>query len=156
MPCRLPGSRRRLDATPKRPADAIDETTTRQARARTLTQLLLPQTGVDRFTLGELVAADLMVLVAVCGALSLFFPAWGLPWAYLPIFAVLVTLFGFSEGVYKRAGDPSPAGIVPALAKSTLLAIGLVFIAAWRQNASCRRLHDICQQPGRPRAVAAG
>ena len=119
------------DATPKRPADAIDQTTTRQARARTLTHLLLPQTGVDRFTLGELVAADLMVLVVVCGALSLLLPAWGLPWAYLPIFAVLVTLFGFSEGVYKRAGDPSPAGIVPALAKSTLFAIGLVFIAAW-------------------------
>ncbi len=119
------------DATPKHPADAIDQTTTRQAQARTLTQLLLPQTAVDRFTLGELVAADLMVLVVVCGALSLFLPAWGLPWAYLPIFAVLVTLFGFSEGVYKRAGDPSPAGIVPALAKSTLFAIGLVFIAAW-------------------------
>jgi exopolysaccharide biosynthesis polyprenyl glycosylphosphotransferase len=119
------------DATSKRPADAIDQTTTRQAHARTLTQLLLPQTGVDRFTLGELLAADLMVLVVVCGGLSLFLPAWGLPWADLPIFAVLVTLFGFAEGVYKRAGDPSPAGIVPALAKSTLFAIGLVFIAAW-------------------------
>ena len=119
------------DATPKRPADAIDQTTTRQTQARTLTQLLLPQTGVDRFTFYELVAADLIVLVVVCGALSLFVPAWGLPWAYLPIFAVLVTLFGFSEGLYKRAGDPSPAGIVPALARSTLFAIGLVFIAAW-------------------------
>lgn len=119
------------DATPKRPTDAIDQTTTRQAQARALTQLLLPQTGVDRFTLCELVAADLIVLVVVCGGLSLFFPAWGLPWAYLPIFAVLVTLFGFSEGLYKRAGDPSPAGIVPALARSTLFAIGLVFIAAW-------------------------
>jgi exopolysaccharide biosynthesis polyprenyl glycosylphosphotransferase len=121
------------DATPKRPADAIDQATPRQAQARTLTQLLLPQTAVDRFTLGQLVAADLIVLVVVCGALSLFLPAWGLPWAYLPIFAVLVTLFGFSEGVYKRAGDPSPAGIVPALAKSTLFAIGLVFIAAWHR-----------------------
>jgi exopolysaccharide biosynthesis polyprenyl glycosylphosphotransferase len=119
------------DATPKRPADAIDQTTRRQAQARALTQLLLPQTGVDRFTLCELVAADLIVLVVVCGTLSLFVPAWGLPWAYLPIFAVLVTLFGFSEGLYKRAGDPSPAGIVPALARSTLFAIGLVFIAAW-------------------------
>ncbi len=118
-------------ATPKHPVDAIDQTTARQAQARTLTQLLLPQTAVDRFTLGELLAADLIVLVVVCGALSLFFPPLGLPWAYLPIFAVLVTLFGFSEGVYKRAGDPSPAGIVPALAKSTLFAIGLVFIAAW-------------------------
>jgi exopolysaccharide biosynthesis polyprenyl glycosylphosphotransferase len=76
-------------------------------------------------------AADLMILVAVCGTLSLLSPGWGLPWPYLPIFAVLVTLFGFCEGVYRRAGDPSPAGIVPALARSTLFAIGLVFIAAW-------------------------
>jgi exopolysaccharide biosynthesis polyprenyl glycosylphosphotransferase len=76
-------------------------------------------------------AADWVVLVAVCGALSLFSPAWGLPGPYLPIYSVLVTLFGFCEGVYKRAGDPSPAGIIPALARSTLFAIGLVFIAAW-------------------------
>ncbi|MFZ0796334.1 MAG: sugar transferase [Terriglobales bacterium] len=76
-------------------------------------------------------AADLIVLVIVCGALSLFSPAWSLPWPCLPIFAVLVTLFGLLEGLYKHAGDPSPAGIVPALARSTLFAIGLVFIAAW-------------------------
>src|SRR6266446_2413045 len=139
------------DATPARPAHLTDygcvvagrspvttqaettqpETTTRRVPARTLTRLLLPQTTVDRFTLCQLVAADVMVLVVMCSALSLFSPAWGLPWAYLPIFAVLVTLFGFSEGLYKRAGDPSPAGIVPALARSTLFAIGLVFIAAW-------------------------
>ena len=96
------------DATSTRPVNAIDETTTRRTQARTLTQLLLPQTTVDRFTLCELVAADLIVLVVVCGASSLFSPAWGLPWAYLPIFAALVTLFGFGEGLYKRAGDPSP------------------------------------------------
>jgi exopolysaccharide biosynthesis polyprenyl glycosylphosphotransferase len=119
------------DATPTRPVNAIDETTARCTQARTLSHLILPQTTVDRFTLCELVAADLIVLVIVCGALSLFSPAWGLPWAYLPIFAVLVTLFGFCEGLYKHAGDPSPAGIVPALARSTLFAIGLVFIARW-------------------------
>jgi exopolysaccharide biosynthesis polyprenyl glycosylphosphotransferase len=76
-------------------------------------------------------AADLMVLTIVCGALTLFSPAWGLPWPYLPIFAVLVTLFGLREGLFKRAGDPCPAGVVPALARSILFAIGLVFIAAW-------------------------
>ncbi|MGA2982090.1 MAG: sugar transferase [Terriglobales bacterium] len=119
------------DTTPARPVNATNETTARRTQPRTLSQLILPQTTVDRFTLCQLVAADLIVLVAVCGALSLFSPAWGLPWAYLPIFAVLVTLFGFCEGLYKRAGDPSPTGIVPALARSTLFAIGLVFIAAW-------------------------
>jgi exopolysaccharide biosynthesis polyprenyl glycosylphosphotransferase len=79
----------------------------------------------------QLVAVDLIVLVSVCGASSLFFPAWDLPWPYLPIFAVLVTLFGFSEGLYKPGGDPYPAGIVPALARPTLFAVGLVLIAAW-------------------------
>jgi len=119
------------DAAAIHPVTAIDETTARHAQARTLTQRLMPQTTVDRFMLYELMAADLIVLVVVCGASSLFLPSWGLPWAYLPIFAALVTLFGFSEGLYKRAGDPSPAGIVPALARSTLFAIGLVFIAEW-------------------------
>src|SRR5258708_18433931 len=71
-----------------------------------------------------------MVLLIVCSVLSLFSPAWGLPWAYLPIFAVLVTLFGFSAGLYERAGDPSPDGIVSVLARSSLFAISLVFIAA--------------------------
>jgi exopolysaccharide biosynthesis polyprenyl glycosylphosphotransferase len=113
------------------PVNATGETTARQAQARTPTQQFLPQPTVDRFTLYELVAADLIVLVIACGALSLFSPAWGLPWAYLPIFAVLVMLFGCSEGLYNRAGDPSPAGIVSALARSTLMATGLVLIAAW-------------------------
>ncbi len=40
-------------------------------------------------------------------------------------------LFGFCEGLYERAGDPYPADIVSALARSTLFAIGLVFVAEW-------------------------
>ena len=79
----------------------------------------------------QLVTADLIVLGAVCGAASLLSPAWGLPWACLPIFAVLVTLFGFSEGLYRYSGDSSPAAVAPILARSTLFAIALVFIAAW-------------------------
>ena len=66
------------EAIPIRPADATVKANTRPAQARTLTPQLLPQTPIDRFTLCELVAADLTVLVAVCGALSLFSPAWGL------------------------------------------------------------------------------
>ncbi|HEX7425047.1 MAG TPA: hypothetical protein VF311_14340, partial [Terriglobales bacterium] len=126
-----PRSAPTADAAPVRPVNAKDETTARRTQARTPAQQLLPQPTVDQFTLCQLVAADLIVLVVVCGASSFFSPAWGLRWAYLPIFAALVTLFSFCEGLYKRAGDPSPAGIVPALARSTLFAIGLVFIAAW-------------------------
>ena len=87
------------------------------------------QATVDRFTLGQLVVADLIVLATASSATALFSPAWGLPWAYLPIFVVLVALFGFSEGLYKNAGDPFPAAVVPVLTKSTLLAISLVWIA---------------------------
>jgi len=121
------------DATPTRPIQGIDENSADgRVQARPPTQQRLQPPALDRFTLSELVTADLIVLVVVCAASSLFTPTWGIPWAYLPIFAVLVTLFGFGEGIYKRAGDPSPAGIVSALARSNLLAIGLVFIAAWR------------------------
>jgi exopolysaccharide biosynthesis polyprenyl glycosylphosphotransferase len=120
-----------VDAPPTHAVNMIDEPKARHAAARPPTQPNLTQPGVDRFTLFELVAADLVVLVTVCGALTLFSPAWGLPWPYLPIFAVLVTLFGLREGLYIRAGDPSPAGVAPALAGSILFAMVLVFIAAW-------------------------
>jgi exopolysaccharide biosynthesis polyprenyl glycosylphosphotransferase len=120
-----------VDASPAGAVDATHETIPRHTPTRTPGRRILPQTTVDRFTLCQLVAADLIVLVTVCGALSLFFPAWGLPWTYVPIFAALVLLLGFCEGLYKHAGDPSPAGIVPALTRATLFAIGLVFIARW-------------------------
>jgi exopolysaccharide biosynthesis polyprenyl glycosylphosphotransferase len=119
------------ETAPSRPVNTLGEITAWHAQAWAHPQPHLSQPSIDRFTFCELVAADLIVLVMVCGALSLFYPAWGLPWAYLPIFAVLVTLFGFSEGIYKHAGDPSPAGIASALARSTLFATGLVFVAAW-------------------------
>jgi exopolysaccharide biosynthesis polyprenyl glycosylphosphotransferase len=119
-----------VGASPVRPANAVDEATPKRATARMPIQELLPHPTGDRFLVFQLVAADLVVLGVVCGAAALISPAWGLPWAYLPAFAVLVTLFGFSEGLYKGSGDPYPAGIVPILARSTLFAIGLVFIAA--------------------------
>lgn len=86
--------------------------------------------AAERLTLFQLIAADLAVMAVVCGGLSLYYPAWGLPACYVPIFAVLVTLFGFCDGIYGRAGDPSLRWILPALVRSNLFAIGLVFIAA--------------------------
>jgi exopolysaccharide biosynthesis polyprenyl glycosylphosphotransferase len=112
------------------PGNVTDEVAPRRQQPRVHSQKSAPQATVDRFTLWQLVAADLAVLVIVCSVLPLFSPAWGLPRASLPIFAVLVILFGFCEGIYKQAGDPSPIGIVHAMARSTLLAITLVFIAA--------------------------
>jgi exopolysaccharide biosynthesis polyprenyl glycosylphosphotransferase len=119
------------DAPSQRNGNSVIEADARPAPPQPLTRPNRTQPGVDRFTLLELVAADLVVLITLCGTLSLFSPAWGLPWPCLPIFAVLVTLFGLREGLYKRAGDPSPAGVVPALTRSILFATVLVFIAAW-------------------------
>ncbi len=112
------------------PARAVGKTATAAAQARMPSHPLPCHSASNRFMLFQLVAADLIVLVLAWGATSRFFPAWALPIAFLPIFAVLVTLFGFSGGLYKRAGDPSPAGIVSTLARSSLFATALVYIAA--------------------------
>jgi exopolysaccharide biosynthesis polyprenyl glycosylphosphotransferase len=110
---------------------AAKETTSPQTRTRKPAQQPAQQITINPFTLCQLIAADLLILGMVSGLLATVSSGWGLPRHYLPIFAVLVTLFSFCEGVYKRAGDPSPLGIIPALARSNLFAMGLVFIAAW-------------------------
>lgn len=120
-------------AAPSHRVIAVGETTMRRPAALTPIQQCLPEATGDRFRLFQPVAADLIVLGIVCGASSLFSPAWGLPWNCLPIFAVLVTLFGFSEGLYQHAGELPPSAITPVLARSTLFAVALVFIAAWNE-----------------------
>lgn len=52
-------------------------------------------------------------------------------WAYLPVFAVLVTLFGFSEGLYPSSDNPLSVGTIVILARSTFFAMALVSVAAW-------------------------
>jgi hypothetical protein len=132
---------RMIPGTPAKPRPRIATATlapaadaaTRRTQATRPAQQLLPQPTVGRFLGFQLAAADWTVLVVMCGASSFVFPLWSLPWAYLPIFAALVTLFGSSEGLYLHAGDPSPVGVVAALARSTLFAIGLVVVAAWNR-----------------------
>jgi exopolysaccharide biosynthesis polyprenyl glycosylphosphotransferase len=104
--------------------------TIRPAHERTLTQFLLPQPIADPLTLYQLVAADLIVLAMACGAPLIVSPAWGLPQTYIPVYAVLVTLFGFTEGLYPGSKEPPVARIVPILARSGVFAMALVFIAA--------------------------
>jgi exopolysaccharide biosynthesis polyprenyl glycosylphosphotransferase len=153
------------NAAPISSANASEKTAARKTLALTRLQQLLPQPSGDRFVLFQLVAADLIVLGIICGALLILFPAGGLPWAYVPIFAVLVTLFGFSEGIYHDAGDSSPVASVTALARSTAFATILVYIAApdeIRPAAAltilvgsvaglvlCRSLRQIAGKPGR-------
>ncbi len=83
----------------------------------------------------ELLAADSIVLAVSVGMLAALFPQ-SVPWACLPIFIALVTLFAFSEGLYRPGGGPYPAGILESLAKSTLFASALICIAELRFLAS--------------------
>jgi exopolysaccharide biosynthesis polyprenyl glycosylphosphotransferase len=79
----------------------------------------------------ELLAADWVVLAAVGSSAAFIFPNL-VSWTWLPIFTVLVTLFASSEGLYREGGDPFPADILPALAKSTAFASMLVLVAGLR------------------------
>lgn len=108
-----------------------NESSPRQNRTGMPRAQALPQPIADRFTLGQLVAVDLITLTTSCGALSLLFPAWSLPWTFVPIFSVLVTLFASAEGLYQHDGDPFPDETRPVLARSILLAVALVFVAGW-------------------------
>jgi len=84
-----------------------------------------PQTD-DRFALYQLVACDLLVLMAACQLPSLVSANWRMPWPDVAVYAVLVTLFGFSEGAYRN--DRQPIGL-PVLARSALIAMLLVALA---------------------------
>ena len=96
---------------------------------RTLVHLLLPHPIAEPFMLYRAVAADLIVLAAVCGLQMLLLPGCSLLLTDLPLFAVLVTLFGFSEGIYRNTPNPFAAGIVAAMARSVLFALTLVLLA---------------------------
>src|SRR5450755_3106449 len=119
-----------LSTPPSQEKEAVGVARERTSGSR---RPVLPDIALDRFTFYELVAADLSVVMLGGAATASFLPAWGLPWAYLPVFAALVALFGICQGVHTRSGDPAPRGITSALAQSTLLATGHVFIAARRE-----------------------
>src|SRR5208282_4815525 len=106
------------------------ENKARGTKTRTPIQQLLHRPASGQRELFKLVVVDLLVLGAIGGGLALISPGWSVPWANLPIFAVLVTLFGCSAGLYSNSDDPFPAGIIAVLGESIFLATGLVFVAA--------------------------
>jgi exopolysaccharide biosynthesis polyprenyl glycosylphosphotransferase len=128
---------RRAPAAAAQPSDcradksAISgEAPNRPARTRTLAHIVLPHPIADPFSLYQLVVADLIVLLMACGVPLLISPAWGLPQTYVPVYAVLVTLFGFTEGLYKDNEKRRLAWLVGILARSVVFAMALVCVAA--------------------------
>ena len=94
-----------------------------------LARLFLPHPIADPWNLYQWVAADLFVVIAAGTAQFRLAPEWSFHQHSLPLFAVLLTLFAFSEGLYRDTPDPFPPGTVPALARSALFATTLVFFA---------------------------
>ncbi len=103
-------------------------------RSRNWARFLIPQPQTaDRFVLYQLAIPDLIVLLVVCLLPSRVFPGWSLPPLAMPIYAVLVILFAFSEGLYENLGAP-PAEEFPVLARAALFAMALVLVAAWNDT----------------------
>ena len=110
-------------------AGTANEIRAKHTQPQNLTRLFFPHPIADPVKLYQLVVADLLILGTVCGIEARLLPSLSLPEADLPLFAVLVTLFAFSEGIYRDTPDPFPAGIVPGLARSVVFAALLVFLA---------------------------
>jgi exopolysaccharide biosynthesis polyprenyl glycosylphosphotransferase len=100
------------------------------AHTRALIHWLLPQSLADPFALYQPVLIDLFVLTATCGLLTVVSPLWSTPPILIPTYAVLVTLFSFTEGLYGSNSEPLSARIVPPLGRSSLFAAVLVFVAS--------------------------
>ena len=100
------------------------------SRGKALGRVLLPHPIADPWTLYRSVAADLFILALLGTLQARFFPSWSFREITLPLFAVLLTLFAFSEGVYGDIDDPFPPTITPALVRSAFLASLMVYIAA--------------------------
>lgn len=128
-----PGSGRVVptsDGAQRSNAELRGKDTSIRARLKKPTEKLRLESGAcNRFLDSQSIASDLAVLVTATGGASLLSPSLGLPWAYLPVFVVLVTLVGSSQGLYTKAGDdPFPSDVVLVLTNSILVAIGLVWI----------------------------
>jgi exopolysaccharide biosynthesis polyprenyl glycosylphosphotransferase len=98
---------------------------------KSLTTILLPHPVADPWTLYQSVIADLLVLGVVGTVQARFVPGWGFREFTLPLFAVVFTLFAFSEGVYRGTADPLPRERIAAIARSGLFATLLVYLAEW-------------------------
>ena len=87
-----------------------------------------PRTA-DRFALYQLVVSDLAVLCSACLLSSLLPAGWAVPWMIVPAYAVMVTLFAYSEGAYSE--QQTLREQIPALVRSGTFAMVLVLVVEW-------------------------
>ncbi|HTR26958.1 MAG TPA: sugar transferase [Terriglobales bacterium] len=113
-------------------------------RKRGLAQFFVPHPIADAFPLYTAVAADLFLLLIVCGTQSLIIPGWALPVSSLPLFAVLVTLLAFSEGVYRNGAERPNQALILAVTRSVALAAILTYIRERGEVLALGLLGTVC------------
>ena len=122
---------RRQAASDSKAERAIVDNTPQKGRKGQWLRYVLPQPlAADRFVLYQRVITDQIILLAACLLPSLAHRDWRLPFGAVAVYLVLVTLFGFSEGLYQNAASAKLGDILPALTKSLALGMSVVFIAA--------------------------
>jgi exopolysaccharide biosynthesis polyprenyl glycosylphosphotransferase len=105
----------------------------RHDRGPSWLRYLIPQPqALDRFALYRLIAADLVILCGACFFPGLFSPAWRLPADAMPVYLVLVTLFGFSEQLYQDQGFKFP---MASVTKSVMFATLLIYLGERDESA---------------------
>jgi len=127
----IPGSLGPIPAAANHPYPRLVRHEEPDRHSRYVAKYLLPRpTAPDRFLFFRLLAADLVVLFGSCVLPSLISPTWSLPLDVLPVYVVLVTLFGFSEGLYKEFAEAPLRVMMAPITKSFLFATVMVYIAA--------------------------
>jgi len=96
---------------------------------RWLACFFIPRPVDDSLALYQLVAADVLTLAAACFAMRAVSAAWSLPRVQVLPYAVLVTLFAFTEGLYK-GGDSLSFKNVAGFVRSVVFAAALILAGA--------------------------
>ncbi len=99
------------------------------AELRRLSRVLLPHPANDLFVLYQAIGRDVLLVAGMHSIQKVLFPNWGLARFEAILLAVLITLFGFSEGVYRADHDPFDIDVISGIARSALLGTALVFLA---------------------------
>ena len=111
----------------------VPEVSERSGPRHNWTYFLFPHLETaDTAVLYQLTIPDVLVLLASCLVGSTLVSTLRLPHLAMPAYVVLVTLFGFSEGLYKNVGAKL-AEEVPILVRSAVFAMALVLTAEWNE-----------------------
>lgn len=96
-----------------------------------LLRWLLPRPETDNsLALYQQVFCDIVLLIVMCGLPSLIWKGWCPEWPNIAIYPAVVTLYGFSEGLYRKGQTYGPS--VPVLIRSVTVPMLLLLLTEWK------------------------